>query len=66
VQVVSNDYRKHPIIQGSVQLLFQDTLCIFVSLNDGIINILEQYFRMPKQDAVEAFKTYDRFIEECE
>eukprot|EP00053_Salpingoeca_punica_P009638 m.86654 g.86654 ORF g.86654 m.86654 type:complete len:322 (+) comp15102_c0_seq8:220-1185(+) len=65
VQVIAGDYRRNPLIQGAVQLLFQDTLRIFVCLNDGIVNILERYFKMQKKDAVDAFKIYDRFIEEC-
>eukprot|EP00052_Salpingoeca_macrocollata_P017909 m.146601 g.146601 ORF g.146601 m.146601 type:complete len:317 (+) comp20541_c0_seq4:122-1072(+) len=62
---VVGDQSENTILKMAVYLLYQDVLRIFVTLNDGIVNILERYFTLQKKDAQEAYKIYVRFVDEC-
>ncbi|XP_061900746.1 clathrin coat assembly protein AP180-like isoform X3 [Entelurus aequoreus] len=50
------------IINGAFMLLFKDLVKLFASYNDGIINLLEKYFKMKKSDCKEALEIYKRFL----
>ncbi|XP_062407167.1 clathrin coat assembly protein AP180 isoform X4 [Sardina pilchardus] len=50
------------IINGCFMLLFKDLIKLFASYNDGIINLLEKYFKMKKSDCKEALEIYKRFL----
>ncbi|XP_063758305.1 clathrin coat assembly protein AP180-like isoform X8 [Eleginops maclovinus] len=50
------------IINGAFLLLFKDLVKLFASYNDGIINLLEKYFKMKKSDCKEALEIYKRFL----
>ncbi|XP_037101406.1 clathrin coat assembly protein AP180 isoform X9 [Syngnathus acus] len=50
------------IINAAFLLLFKDLVKLFASYNDGIINMLEKYFKMKKSDCKEALEIYKRFL----
>ncbi|XP_034060210.1 clathrin coat assembly protein AP180 isoform X6 [Gymnodraco acuticeps] len=50
------------IINGAFLLLFKDLVKLFASYNDGVINLLEKYFKMKKSDCKEALEIYKRFL----
>ncbi|XP_062293467.1 clathrin coat assembly protein AP180-like isoform X1 [Scomber scombrus] len=50
------------IINAAFLLLFKDLVKLFASYNDGIINLLEKYFKMKKSDCKEALEIYKRFL----
>ncbi|KAF7658371.1 hypothetical protein LDENG_00013430 [Lucifuga dentata] len=50
------------IINAAFLLLFKDLVKLFASYNDGIINLLERYFKMKKSDCKEALEIYKRFL----
>ncbi|KAM6954216.1 clathrin coat assembly protein AP180-like [Aplochiton taeniatus] len=52
----------NPIINAGFLLLFKDLVKLFASYNDGIINLLEKYFKMKKSDCKEALEIYKRFL----
>ncbi|XP_041720712.1 clathrin coat assembly protein AP180 isoform X5 [Coregonus clupeaformis] len=52
----------NPIINAAFLLLFKDLVKLFASYNDGIINLLEKYFKMKKGDCKEALEIYKRFL----
>ncbi|XP_027895914.1 clathrin coat assembly protein AP180 isoform X1 [Xiphophorus couchianus] len=50
------------IINAAFMLLFKDLVKLFASYNDGIINLLEKFFKMKKSDCKEALEIYKRFL----
>ncbi|XP_035851056.1 clathrin coat assembly protein AP180 isoform X10 [Sander lucioperca] len=50
------------IINAAFLLLFKDLVKLFASYNDGVINLLEKYFKMKKSDCKEALEIYKRFL----
>ncbi|XP_077443793.1 clathrin coat assembly protein AP180-like isoform X2 [Stigmatopora argus] len=50
------------IINAAFLLLFKDLVKLFASYNDGVINMLEKYFKMKKSDCKEALEIYKRFL----
>ncbi|KAK5880096.1 hypothetical protein CesoFtcFv8_023157 [Champsocephalus esox] len=50
------------IINGAFLLLFKDLVKLFASYNDGVINLLEKYFKMKKSECKEALEIYKRFL----
>eukprot|EP00063_Salmo_salar_P024949 XP_013999784.1 PREDICTED: clathrin coat assembly protein AP180 isoform X13 [Salmo salar] len=52
----------NPIINAAFLLLFKDLVKLFASYNDGVINLLEKYFKMKKSDCKEALEIYKRFL----
>uniref|UniRef100_A0A3P8WUY1 Clathrin coat assembly protein AP180 n=1 Tax=Cynoglossus semilaevis TaxID=244447 RepID=A0A3P8WUY1_CYNSE len=50
------------IINAAFLLLFKDLVKLFASYNDGIINLLEKYFKMKKSDCKDALEIYKRFL----
>ncbi|XP_042156757.1 clathrin coat assembly protein AP180-like isoform X8 [Oncorhynchus tshawytscha] len=52
----------NPIINAGFLLLFKDLVKLFASYNDGVINLLEKYFKMKKSDCKEALEIYKRFL----
>ncbi|CAL8394802.1 unnamed protein product [Arctogadus glacialis] len=50
------------IINAAFLLLFKDLVKLFASYNDGVINLLEKYFKMKKGDCKEALEIYKRFL----
>ncbi|XP_068564949.1 clathrin coat assembly protein AP180-like isoform X7 [Cebidichthys violaceus] len=50
------------IINAAFLLMFKDLVKLFASYNDGVINLLEKYFKMKKSDCKEALEIYKRFL----
>ncbi|XP_066524030.1 clathrin coat assembly protein AP180 isoform X2 [Hoplias malabaricus] len=50
------------IINAAFMLLFKDLIKLFASYNDGIINLLEKYFKMKKSECKEALEIYKKFL----
>ncbi|XP_069014510.1 clathrin coat assembly protein AP180-like [Embiotoca jacksoni] len=50
------------IINASFLLLFKDLVKLFASYNDGVINLLEKFFKMKKNECKEALEIYKRFL----
>lgn len=50
------------IITASFTLLFHDSIRLFASYNDGIINLFEKYFDLNKKMCREAFEAYKKFL----
>ncbi|XP_030638620.1 clathrin coat assembly protein AP180-like [Chanos chanos] len=50
------------IINAAFLLLFKDLIKLFASYNDGIINLLEKYFKMKKSDCKESLEIYKKFL----
>jgi len=50
------------IIIAAFMLLFKDLIRLFACYNDGIINLLEKYFDMKKNQCKEAIDIYKKFI----
>ncbi|XP_028857910.1 clathrin coat assembly protein AP180 isoform X3 [Denticeps clupeoides] len=50
------------IINAAFMLLFKDLIKLFASYNDGIINLLEKYFKMKKSECKESLEIYKKFL----
>ncbi|XP_072528786.1 clathrin coat assembly protein AP180-like isoform X2 [Salminus brasiliensis] len=50
------------IINAAFMLLFKDLIKLFASYNDGIINLLEKYFKMKKSDCKDSLDIYKKFL----
>ncbi|KAM4522302.1 clathrin coat assembly protein AP180-like isoform 5-T7 [Odontesthes bonariensis] len=50
------------IINAAFLLLFKDMVKLFASYNDGVINLLEKFFKMKKSECKEALEIYKRFL----
>lgn len=50
------------VINACFMLLFRDLIGLFACHNDGIINLLNQYFKLNKKMCREAFEHYKKFL----
>ncbi|XP_056603829.1 clathrin coat assembly protein AP180-like [Triplophysa dalaica] len=50
------------IINAAFMLLFKDLIKLFASYNDGIINLLEKYFKMKRSECKESLEIYKKFL----
>nr|XP_054962190.1 phosphatidylinositol-binding clathrin assembly protein-like [Pan paniscus] len=50
------------IIHAAFMLLFKDSLCLFAAYNEGILNLLDKYFDMRKNQYRESLDIYIRFL----
>ncbi|EDO33508.1 predicted protein, partial [Nematostella vectensis] len=50
------------VINCAFVLLFKDLIRLFACYNDGVINLLEKYFDMPKKECKAALDIYKRFV----
>ncbi|XP_035376149.1 clathrin coat assembly protein AP180-like isoform X2 [Electrophorus electricus] len=50
------------IINAAFMLLFKDLIKLFASYNDGIINLLEKYFKMKKSECKDSLEMYKKFL----
>eukprot|EP01114_Cavostelium_apophysatum_P010613 TRINITY_DN2454_c0_g1_i6.p1 TRINITY_DN2454_c0_g1~~TRINITY_DN2454_c0_g1_i6.p1 ORF type:complete len:592 (-),score=198.09 TRINITY_DN2454_c0_g1_i6:78-1853(-) len=62
----SKDHLNNAIIVNSFGMLLKDSFKLYKALNDGIINLLEHYFSMPKEQAVKALEIYKLFAKETD
>jgi len=47
-------------------LLVKDLLALYRTVNEGVINVLDQYFEMSKIDAKDALQIYKTFCKQTE
>ncbi|XP_030649424.1 phosphatidylinositol-binding clathrin assembly protein [Chanos chanos] len=50
------------VINGAFKLLVKDSIRIFAAYNEGVINLLEKYFNLKKNQCKEALEIYKRFL----
>ncbi|NXL88325.1 PICAL protein, partial [Alectura lathami] len=50
------------VINAAFMLLFKDSIRLFAAYNEGIINLLEKYFDMKKNQCKEGLDMYKRFL----
>lgn len=50
------------VINTAFMLLFKDSIRLFAAYNEGVINMLEKYFDMKKQQCKEALAIYKTFL----
>ncbi|CAM4669847.1 unnamed protein product [Leuciscus chuanchicus] len=50
------------VINCAFTLLFKDSIRIFAAYNEGVINLLEKYFNMKKNQCKEALEIYKKFL----
>ncbi|XP_060688524.1 phosphatidylinositol-binding clathrin assembly protein isoform X3 [Hemiscyllium ocellatum] len=50
------------VINAAFMLLFKDSIRLFAAYNEGIINLLEKYFDMKKNQCKEALDIYKKFL----
>ncbi|XP_062309695.1 phosphatidylinositol-binding clathrin assembly protein-like isoform X1 [Osmerus eperlanus] len=50
------------VINTAFMLLFKDSIRLFAAYNEGVINMLEKYFDMKKQQCKEALDIYKTFL----
>ncbi|XP_071425148.1 prefoldin subunit 3 isoform X1 [Pithys albifrons albifrons] len=50
------------VINAAFMLLFKDSIRLFAAYNEGIINLLERYFDMKKNQCKEALDIYKKFL----
>ncbi|KZV49006.1 clathrin assembly protein-like [Dorcoceras hygrometricum] len=48
------------LIQYALALVLKESFKIYCAINDGIINLVDMFFEMPKHDAVRALSIYKR------
>lgn len=48
------------------RLLVKDLLVLFQAVNEGVINVLEQFFEMSKIDAKDALRIYKSYVKQTE
>ncbi|XP_061361720.1 putative clathrin assembly protein At5g57200 [Gastrolobium bilobum] len=54
------------LIQYALALVLKESFKIYCALNDGIINLVEMFFDMPRYDAVQALHIYKRAGQQAE
>lgn len=50
------------VIKTGFMLLFKDSIRLFAAYNEGVINLLEKYFDMKKNQCKEALDIYKKFL----
>ncbi|XP_042000757.1 putative clathrin assembly protein At2g01600 [Salvia splendens] len=48
------------LVQYSLALVLKESFKIYCSINDGIINLVDKFFEMPRHEAVKALDVYKR------
>ncbi|XP_072899488.1 phosphatidylinositol binding clathrin assembly protein a isoform X8 [Hemitrygon akajei] len=59
---VSANELTNGVINAAFMLLFKDAIRLFAAYNEGIINLLEKYFDMKKNQCKEALDIYKKFL----
>ncbi|CAD6335967.1 unnamed protein product [Miscanthus lutarioriparius] len=54
------------LVQYALALVLKESFKIYCSINDGIINLVDMYFEMPKYDAIKALEIYKRAGQQAE
>uniref|UniRef100_A0A0B8RY50 Phosphatidylinositol-binding clathrin assembly protein n=1 Tax=Philothamnus irregularis TaxID=1899461 RepID=A0A0B8RY50_9SAUR len=59
---VNSNELTNGVINAAFMLLFKDAIRLFAAYNEGIINLLEKYFDMKKNQCKEALDIYKKFL----
>nr|XP_006118425.1 phosphatidylinositol-binding clathrin assembly protein isoform X6 [Pelodiscus sinensis] len=59
---VNSNELTNGVINAAFMLLFKDTIRLFAAYNEGIINLLEKYFDMKKNQCKEGLDIYKKFL----
>ncbi|XP_034614908.1 phosphatidylinositol-binding clathrin assembly protein isoform X9 [Trachemys scripta elegans] len=59
---VNSNELTNGIINAAFMLLFKDAIRLFAAYNEGIINLLEKYFDMKKNQCKEGLDIYKKFL----
>ncbi|XWS73314.1 hypothetical protein CRYUN_Cryun02cG0118100 [Craigia yunnanensis] len=54
------------LVQYALALILKESFKIYCAINDGIINLVDMFFGMPKHDAVKALNVYRRAGQQAE
>ncbi|KAL8040002.1 hypothetical protein ABFX02_10G072200 [Erythranthe guttata] len=54
------------LVQYALALVLKESFKIYCSINDGIINLVDMFFEMPKHDAVRALNIYKKAGKQAE
>ncbi|CAJ1932518.1 unnamed protein product [Sphenostylis stenocarpa] len=54
------------VIQFALALVLKESFKIYCAINDGIINLVDKFFEMPKHEAIKAFDVYKRAGQQAE
>ncbi|KAF8687253.1 hypothetical protein HU200_042928 [Digitaria exilis] len=54
------------LVQYALALVLKESFKIYCSINDGIINLVDMYFEMPKYEAIKALEIYKRAGQQAE
>ncbi|KAI8389352.1 AP180 N-terminal homology domain-containing protein [Blakeslea trispora] len=57
---------EHAITFVAYRMVIDDLLALFQAINESIVNLLEHYFEMNKENATKSLKIYRRFAEQTE
>ncbi|KAL6496376.1 hypothetical protein OROGR_029634 [Orobanche gracilis] len=52
--------RHNFVVQYALSLVVKESFKLYCSINDGIINLVDMFFEMPKHDAVKALEIYKK------
>ncbi|XP_071819884.1 phosphatidylinositol-binding clathrin assembly protein-like isoform X3 [Apostichopus japonicus] len=59
---VNSTILSNGVINSAFLLLFKDCIRLFACYNDGIINLLDKFFDMPKKECKAALDLYKKFL----
>ncbi|XP_048697506.2 phosphatidylinositol-binding clathrin assembly protein isoform X7 [Caretta caretta] len=59
---VNSNELTNGVINAAFMLLFKDAIRLFAAYNEGIINLLEKYFDMKKNQCKEGLDVYKKFL----
>ncbi|KAL7983231.1 hypothetical protein Chor_000107 [Crotalus horridus] len=62
LKMVNSNELTNGVINAAFMLLFKDAIRLFAAYNEGIINLLEKYFDMKKNQCKEALDIYKKFL----
>ncbi|NXF49710.1 PICAL protein, partial [Oceanites oceanicus] len=62
LKTVNSNELTNGVINAAFMLLFKDAIRLFAAYNEGIINLLEKYFDMKKNQCKEGLDIYKKFL----
>ncbi|KAK8543613.1 hypothetical protein V6N13_076414 [Hibiscus sabdariffa] len=54
------------LVQYALALILKESFKVYCAINDGIINLVDKFFDMPKHDAIKALNIYKRAGQQAE
>ncbi|KAG2302078.1 hypothetical protein Bca52824_030729 [Brassica carinata] len=53
------------VIQYALALVLKESFKVYCAINDGIINLIDKFFEMPKHEAITSLEIYKRAGQQC-